>query len=41
VRKELLKKPAMTMYMVVKIYWQALKLYAKGVPYVAYEKETV
>ncbi|MBM9513927.1 DUF1365 domain-containing protein [Desulfogranum marinum] len=41
VRKELLKKPAMTMYMVAKIYWQALKLYAKGVPYVAYEKETV
>ena len=41
VRRELLKKPAMTMYMVARIYWQALKLYIKGVPYVAYEKETV
>lgn len=41
VRRELLKKPAMTMYMVARIYWQALKLYIKGVPYVAYDKETV
>jgi DUF1365 family protein len=41
VRSELLKKPAMTIYMVARIYWQALKLYIKGVPYVAYEKETI
>lgn len=41
VRKELLKKPVMTAFMVAGIYWQALKLYLKGVPYIAYEKETV
>jgi DUF1365 family protein len=41
VRRELLKKPAMTMSMIAGIYWQALKLFIKGVPYVAYEKETI
>lgn len=41
VRKELLKKPAMTLYMIAGIHWQALKLYIKGVPYIAYKKETV
>lgn len=41
VRSELLKKPAMTMYIIAGIYWQALKLYIKGVPYVSYEKETI
>lgn len=41
VRHELLKKPAMTIFMVAGIYWQALKLYIKGVPYIAYEKETI
>jgi len=40
VRRELLKKPVMTAYIVSRIYWQALKLYAKGVPYVSYKKET-
>jgi uncharacterized protein len=39
VTRELLRKPAMTIYMVAGIYWQALKLYRKGVPYVPYEKE--
>ena len=40
VRKELLKKPVMTAYIVSRIYWQALKLYLKGVPYGPYKKET-
>jgi DUF1365 family protein len=39
IRKELVKKPVMTAYIVLRIYWQALKLYMKGVPYVAYKKE--
>lgn len=39
VRRELLKKPAMTIYMVAAIYWQALKLFIKGVPFVGYKKE--
>lgn len=38
--KELLKKPVMTLYIVAGIYYQALKLYLKGVPYVPYKKET-
>lgn len=41
VTRQLLKKPAMTISMVVGIYWQALKLYSKGVPYVPYEKEMI
>ncbi len=40
IRSELLKKPVMTAYIVCRIYWQALKLYLKGVPYVPYKKET-
>ncbi len=39
VTRQLLRKPAMTLYMVAGIYWQAFKLYRKGVPYVPYEKE--
>lgn len=41
VRKELLRKPAMTLFIIAGIYWQALKLYRKGVPYVPYEKEMI
>ena len=41
VTRQLLKKPAMTVYMVAAIYWQAFKLYRKGVPYVPYEKEMI
>jgi DUF1365 family protein len=41
VRKELLKKPAMTAFVVAGIYWQAFKLYRKGVPYVPYQKEMI
>lgn len=41
VRKELLKKPAMTVFIIAGIYWQALRLYRKGVPYVPYQKEMI
>lgn len=41
VRRELLKKPAMTAYIVSAIYWQAMKLFIKGVPYVPYTKESL
>ena len=39
--KLLLKKPVMTAFIVTGIYWQALRLFLKGVPYVPYEKEGV
>ena len=39
VRRILLKKPVMTLFIVAGIYWQALKLFIKGVPYVPYTKE--
>jgi DUF1365 family protein len=39
VRRNLLQKPAMTLFIVAGIYWQAFKLYRKGVPYVPYNKE--
>lgn len=41
VKRELMRKPVMAIYMVARIYWQALKLFIKGVPYVAYRKETI
>jgi uncharacterized protein len=41
VRKEIIKKPAMTLSIIAGIYWQALKLYIKGVPYVPYNKEAI
>lgn len=41
VTRELLRKPAMTIFIVAGIYWQALRLYRKGVPYVPYEKEMI
>jgi uncharacterized protein len=37
----LLKKPIMTAFVVGGIYYQALKIYLKGIPYVPYEKEAV
>ena len=41
VKKELMKKPVMTAFVLAGIYWQAIKLYIKGVPYVRYQKETI
>lgn len=41
VRRRLLRKPVMTVFLVASIYWQALKLFIKGVPYVPYEKEMI
>ena len=40
VRRQLIRKPVMTAAIVSAIHWQALRLYAKGVPYVPYPKET-
>lgn len=37
----LLTKPAMTVFIVAGIYWQALRLFFKGVPYVSYAKEEI
>ena len=37
--KLLVKKPAMTAFVVAGIYWQALRLFVKGVPYISYTKE--
>lgn len=39
IAKPLLKKPVMTAFIVAGIYWQAAKLFIKGVPYVPYQKE--
>lgn len=39
ITKTLIKKPAMTIFIVAGIYWQAAKLFLKGVPYVPYQKE--
>lgn len=41
VRKQLSKKPIMTLFIVAGIYYQALKLFLKGVPYVPYKKEMI
>ena len=40
IRTQLLKKPVMTVSIVTAIYWQALKIYLKGIPYIPYKKET-
>jgi uncharacterized protein len=41
VRRLLMKKPIMTAFIVGGIYYQALKIYLKGIPYVPYAKEAV
>ena len=38
-RRLLLRTPVMTAYIVAAIYWQALKLFVKGIPYQPYVKE--
>jgi DUF1365 family protein len=38
-RAQLLKKPLMTGFILAAIYWQALRLYLKKVPYVPYMKK--
>ncbi|WKE63941.1 DUF1365 domain-containing protein [Gallaecimonas kandeliae] len=40
VRRQLLRRPAMTLTVVLGIYWQALKLALKGVKFYGYPKET-
>ncbi len=40
-RRLLLRKPAMTVFILASIHWQALKLFSKGVPFVPYVKEEV
>ncbi|MBN1956855.1 MAG: DUF1365 domain-containing protein [Desulfuromonadales bacterium] len=39
IRDQLLKKPAMTAFILFGIYWQALKIYLKKIPYIPYHKE--
>lgn len=41
VQRQLLRKPIMTAFTVGGIYWQALRLFLKGVPYIPYRKETL
>lgn len=38
-RKLIIKKPVMTAWIVAGIYWQAMKIFLKGIPYIPYEKE--
>ncbi len=39
VRQQLGRKPVMPLFIIAGIYWQALKLYTRGVPYVPYHQE--
>ncbi len=41
VRQQLLKKPVMTGLTLLGIYWQALRIYLKKIPYVPYQKENI
>jgi DUF1365 family protein len=38
-RKLMIKKPVMTAFIIAGIYWQAMKIFLKGIPYIPYEKE--
>ena len=38
-RSHILRTPVMTAYIIMKIYWQALKIYLKGIPYIPYERK--
>jgi DUF1365 family protein len=39
VRPVLLRKPVMTAFIILKIYWQAARIFLKKIPYVPYKKE--
>ncbi|MEX1301453.1 MAG: DUF1365 family protein, partial [Desulfotignum sp.] len=39
VRPVLLRKPVMTAFIILGIYWQAARIYLKHIPYVPYKKE--
>ncbi len=41
VRRLLLRKPVMAAFIFCGIYYQALKIYLKGIPYVSYTKEAI
>ncbi len=41
VRRQLLKRPLMTGLTLIGIYWQALRIYLKKIPYVPYQKENL
>lgn len=41
IRNLIIKKPVMTGSVVAGIYWQAFKLYIKGVPYLGYAREAL
>jgi DUF1365 family protein len=38
-RKLLVRKPVTTLFIMAGIYWQAMKIFLKGIPYIPYEKE--
>jgi len=38
-RNHIIKKPVMTAFIIAGIYWQAMKIYLKGIPYVPYDGE--
>ena len=38
-RKLVIRKPAMTAFILAGIYWQAMKIFLKGIPYIPYDKE--
>jgi uncharacterized protein len=40
-QRQLLRKPVMTASIIAGIYWQALRLYLKKIPYIPYEKEMI
>ena len=37
--KLIVRKPAMTAFIIAGIYWQALRIFLKGIPYIPHEKE--
>jgi len=41
IRRPLIKRPVMTVFVMIGIYWQALKIFLKRIPYVPYRKETL